>query len=213
MIAPPAAWCMYVSGDSTPPEQLLDIKMISDEYQRRPYFGYPTLPAGLRQFGDITSWYVYVSSLRILPGQVPLLYIDAFDEALRALFMTYVLPEFSKFGEMKALATLEGALVARSEHKMCKTAKKTGEHRCAGLKDILSWANKHKILPSEFFESGSGRSPCDELIGIRNRQMHGYMLEETLPWGGLFETVKAAIEFAYKDSPPYDVHNLRLGKG
>lgn len=40
--------------------------------------------------------------------------------------------------------------------------------------------------------------------------MHGYLLEETLPWGGLFESVKATIEFAYKDSPPYDVHELHL---
>ena len=43
--------------------------------------------------------------------------------------------------------------------------------------------------------------------------MHGYLLEETLPWGGLFESVKAAIEFAYRDSPPYDVHELCLAKG
>ena len=210
MIAGPATWCMYVSGGSPPPEQLLDVAMISDEYRRRPYFAYPT-SAGLRQFGDAPSWYVFVSSLRILPGQVLLPYIDAFDEALRALFMTYLLPEFSKFGEMKALATLEGALLERCNHKMCKT--KRGEHRCAGLTDILSWADTHGVLPSKFFENDSGRSSRDDLIRIRNRQMHGYLLEETLPWGGLFESVKAAIEFAYRDSPPYDVHELCLAKG
>ena len=94
--------------------------MISPEYQRRPYFAYPTASAVLQQFDDLASWYEYVHNHRILPGRVPLAYIDAFDEALRALFMTYLLPEFSKFGEMKTLATLEGALLTRSEHKMCK---------------------------------------------------------------------------------------------
>lgn len=210
MIAGPATWCMYVSGGSPPPEQLLDVAMISDEYQRRPNFVYPT-SAGLRQFGDVTSWYVFVTSLRIVPGRVLLPYVDAFDEALRALFMTYLLPEFSKFGQMKALATMEGALLVRCNHNMCKT--KGGEHRCAGLKDILSWANTHGILPSKFFENDSGRSSSHDLIRIRNRQMHGYLLEETLPWGGLFESVKAVIEFAYRDSPRYDVHELRLARG
>ena len=208
MIAPPATWCAFAFCGSTPPEKLLDINVISPEYQRRPYFAYPT-SAGLRQFEDLASWYVYVTSLRIQPGHVLLPYIDAFDEALRALFMTYLLPEFSKFGEMKALATLEVALLTRSEHKIC-TETKAGKHRCAGLRELFSWSKEHKILPSEFFESGSGRACCDELTDIRNRQMHGYLLEETLPWGGLFESVKAAIEFAYKDSPPYDVHELRL---
>jgi hypothetical protein len=200
---------MYVAGSSPPPDALLDLNMVSTEYQRRPYFAYPTSPEGLRQFRDMPSWYGYVTSLRIQPGHVLLPYIDAFDEALRALCMTYLLPEFSKFGEMKALATLEGALLCRGDHAMCKRTK-SGKHRCAGLKDILSWMNEHDVLPPEFFESRSGRAISDALTDIRNRQMHGYLLEETLPWAGLFESVKVAIEFAYKDSSPYDVHQLHV---
>ena len=137
-----------------------------------------------------------------------LAYVDAFDEALRALFMTYVLPEFCKLGEMKALTVLEGALLAAYEHKMCAT--KDGEHRCAMLWKILDWAAKEKGLPVEWFKQNSSRKSRSDLNVIRNKQMHGYLLEETLPWGGLFESVKRTIEFAYKDCAPYDIHKERL---
>ena len=122
MIKPPATWCMYYRGMTPPPEPLLDINIVSDEYKERPYFAYPMPKGALRQFGTIYEWYDYVKSLRIQPGRVLLAYVDAFDEALRALFMTYVLPEFCKLGEMKALTTLEGALLAAYEHKPKKSS-------------------------------------------------------------------------------------------
>lgn len=208
MIAPPATWCMYYRGITPPPEPLLDINIISEEYKKRPYFAYPLPKGALRKFDTIHEWYDYVKSLRIQPGQVLLAYVDAFDEALRALFMTYVLPEFCKLGEMKALTVLEGALLAAYEHKMCAT--KDGEHRCAMLWKILDWAAKEKGLPVEWFKQNSSRKSRSDLNVIRNKQMHGYLLEETLPWGGLFESVKRTIEFAYKDCAPYDIHKERL---
>lgn len=214
MIAPPATWCMYYRGMTPAPKKLVDINIIGEEYRKRPYFAYPMPKGVLRQFGTIHEWHGYVEGLRIQPGRVLLPYVDAFDEALRALFMAYVLPEFSKFGEMKALATLEGALLSVYEHKMCKVTKK-GKHNCAGLGDILGWGRKHKGLPSAFFESDSERSSRSDLKVIRDKQMHGYLLEETLPWGGLFESVAKTIEFAYEDCVPYDVHteSLVMGNG
>lgn len=212
MIAPPTTWCMYFRGATLPPEPLLDINIISEKYHRRPYFAYPMLSGQLRPFAGVKDWYDYVQSLRIQPGRVLLPYIDAFDEALRALFMTYALPEFCKLGEMKALATLEQALLSIYEHKMCKVTK-TGKHRCAGLGDILEWAKENDGLPSEFFESDPGRASRSDLNVIRNKQMHGCLLEETLPWGGLFESVKRVIEFAYRECAPYDVHKNRLAYG
>lgn len=212
MIPMPTTWCMYYRGITPAPEELLDINIIADKYKRRPYFAYPMPGGQLRRFAGIREWYGYVTSLRIQPERVFLAYVDAFDEALRALFMTYALPEFSKFGEMKALATLEGALLAVYEHKMCRETK-TGKHRCAGLGDILGWAKKHKGLPSEFFECDPARSSRSDLNVIRIKQMHGYLLEETLPWGGLFESVRRVIEFAYRECAPYDVHKDRLVYG
>jgi hypothetical protein len=162
----------------------------------------------IRRFGSIHEWYDYVKSLRLQPKQVSLPYVDAFDESLRALFMAYALPEFCKMGEMKALATLEGALLAAYEHKMCTA--KAGDHRCATLAPILEWANKNDGLPAEWFKRDPPNKSRSDLSVIRNKQMHGEMLQETLPWAGLFEVVKETIEYAYRNHLPYDIHELRL---
>lgn len=205
----PATWCMYCLSRTPPPDELLDINIIGEEYRQRPNFAYPMERGNIRLFGSIHEWYDYVKSLRLQPKQVFLPYVDGFDEGLRALFMTYVLPEFCKMGEMRALATLEGALLAAYEHKMCKT--KAGEHHCATLAPILRWANKNDGLPAEWFKRDpSNRSPND-LDVIRNKQMHGEVLQETtLPWAGLFEVIKETIEYAYRNHPPYDIHEMRL---
>ena len=211
MMEMPATWCLYYRGFTPPPEPLLDINIISEKYRERPFFAYPMPGGRLRSFADVHEWYDYVQRLRIQPGRVLLPYIDAFDEALRALFMTYVLPEFCKLGEMKVLATLEGALLAAYEHKMCAT--KDGEHRCATLSRIFDWAANEDGLPVEWFKQNSSRKSHSDLNVIRNKQMHGRLLEETLPWGGLFESVKKTIEFAYRERPQYDVHRDRLVYG
>lgn len=209
MIGIMPTWCTYYSGAvDVWPEELLDINIISGEYRRRPFFAYPMPNGHFRQFADIQEWYQYVKSFRLVPGKIVLPYLDAFDEALRALFMTYLFGEFCKMGEMKAFATLEGALLTAYAHKMCKEAK-NGRHRCAGLGETLKWAEENDGLrPGLFDVSKLQRSPS-ALNVIRDRQMHGYLFEETLPWGGLFELIKETIEYAYRNHPPYDIHNQR----
>ena len=208
MIPMPATWCMYYRGITPAPEELLDLNIISEEYRMRPHFAYPMGRGELRRFTDVRSWYDYVQGLRIQPGKVLLPYIDAFDEGLRALFMTYVLPEFCKLGEMKVLATLEGAALVAYKHAMC--VDKDSGHRCAMLRQILDWAHKNDGLPVEWFKQEvSGKSRSD-LNVIRNKQMHGELLEETFPWGGLFENAKRILEYVYWNREPYDVHKERL---
>ena len=209
MIEAPATWCMYYRGITPPPNELLDINILSDEYKKRPYFAYPMSNGSLRQFASVYEWYGYVKSLRIQPGRVLLAYMDAFDEALRILFMAYALPEFAKSGEMKAFATLEGALLVAYEHKMCETRK--GQHRCAGLGKTLEWAERYDALRPGRVDLS--KASHHALNVIRDKQMHGRLLEETLPWGGLFEMVKETIEYAYRNHRQYDIHRERLAYG
>lgn len=204
----PASWCMYYRGITPPPRELLDINIISEKYRKRPFFAYPMAFGQLQQFDDLQQWYEYVERLRLQPGRVRLPFVDAFDEALRALFMAYIFPEFCKLAEMKAFTTLESALLDAYEHKMC-TINSTS-HKCARLAGALSWANKNDGMPSEWYrQTMESKSRCD-LPVIRNKQMHGALLEETLPWGGLFETIKKILEYAYRNTPPYDVHQQCL---
>lgn len=200
----PSTWCMYSRSFTPLPDELLDINIIGEDYRERPYFAYPMVRGRVRQFGSIHEWYDYVKSLRLQPKQIFLPYVDAFDEALRALFMTYVLPEFCKMAEMKAFATLEGALLAAYEHKMCKNGE--GEHRCAMLAKILEWTNKNDDLPVEWYKRDRSKRSRNDLNVIRNKQMHGEIFEETLPWAGLFEVIKETIEYAYRNHPKYDIH-------
>lgn len=202
-----ATWCQYYLGATPSPVELLDIKIISYEYHNRPHFAYPMSNGEIQRFDSIREWYDYVVTLRLEPKQVFLPYVDAFDEALRALFMAYVIPEFCKMGEMKVLATLEGALLAAYQHKMCTT--RAGEHKCATLDAVLKWANKNDQLPVKWHQRDEQKASRNDLRVIRNKQMHGEMLEETLPWGGLFDVVKMTIEYAFRNYPLYNIHDAR----
>ena len=213
-----ATWLLYVTGGADePPEELLDTGFICPEYRSHP-FVYPMDYGELRQFISIKEWYAYIRTLRIQPKQVAIPYIDAFDEALRALFLSYLFPEFSKLGEMKALAVLEGALKEAYRHKMCERTVKpkapgtnpTVEHRprCASLDECLEWAVKYDSLEPKLVDSTIGRRRAEALNVIRNKQMHG-TFEEMLPWGGLFEVIKETIEYAFRGWNTYDIHQLR----
>ncbi|MHB8181435.1 MAG: hypothetical protein ACYDC7_02420 [Acidithiobacillus ferrivorans] len=212
-------WCTYYAGFvEQPPDELLDIGFLNEEYRSRPFY-YPMAKGNIRGFPTVEQWYDYVQSLRIRPHQVPLPYLDAFDEALRALFMTYLLPEFCKMAEMKALSTLEGALKEAYHHQMCKqtagkTKSKAGEsstgsvHRCAALADCLEWAEQHDGLEPNLFDKSIGQRRPEALNVIRDKQMHG-KLEEMFPWGGLFEVSKSTLEYAFRNWSTYDIHQLR----
>ena len=203
----PTWYAYYVGAIDEWPAELLDIGCIDANHHTR-QFWYPMGTGSIHCFPDVHQWYHYVKNLRLAPGRITIPYLDAFDGALRALFMTYLFAEFCKMGEMKAFATLEGALLTAYAHKMCKDSKK-GRHSCAGLGEALKWAeNNDGLRPGLFDLSKLQRSPS-ALNVIRDRQMHGYLLEESMPWGGLFETVKETIEYAYRNHPPYDIHNQR----
>lgn len=213
-----ATWLLYVTGGADePPEELLDTGFICPEY-RSHSFAYPMDYGELREFPTIEGWYAYVQSLRIYPKQVAIPYVDAFDEALRALFMSYLFPEFCKLGEMKALAVLEGTLKEAYRHKMCERVVKpkapatttTTEHKpqCVSLDECLEWAVLNDNLDSRFVDKTIGRRRPEALNVIRDKQAHG-RLDEMFPWGGLFEVIKETIEYAFRSWNTYDIHQLR----
>lgn len=211
-------WLSYYSGFTDEfPTNLLRLDFICDEY-RANTFTYPMDYGELREFPTIEGWYAYVQSLRIYPRQVTIPYVDAFDEALRALFMAYLLPEFAKLAEMKTLAVLEGALKEAYQHKMCyRTVKPQtlgdnprAEHKpqCVSLDVCLEWAVENDGLESRLVDRTIGRRRAEALNVIRNKQMHG-SFEEMFPWGGLFEVIKETIEYAFRGWNIYDIHHLR----
>ena len=206
------SWCTYTSGGCAAPVELLDYGFIKETYRYR-NFAYPMAQGQIRGF-TLEEWYVYVSSLRISPGKVRLPFVDSFDEALRSLFMTYLFGEFSKLAEMKALATLEGSLKDAYSHQMCqeKKNKKTGVswHDCASLSKCLQWAIEHDGLPEGLLDDSVGSRRTNALNVIRDNQMHGKLIIETMPWGGIFEAIKGVIEHAFRNHDAYDVHDLLM---
>ncbi|MHB1280567.1 MAG: hypothetical protein ACYCYL_04955 [Acidithiobacillus sp.] len=200
-------WLSYYAGyTEEPADELLDIGFLNQEYRSHP-FAYPMDNGQIKHFASVEQWYDYVQSLRIKPHQVTLPYVDAFDEALRVLFMTYIIPEFCKMAETKAFATLEGALKEAYHHKTCKTVSNK-IHRRAGLADCLEWAEKNDGLTPDLFDKTIGQRRPEALNVIRDKQMHG-KFEEMFPWGGLFEVIKETIEYAFRNLEEYDIHQLR----
>ena len=214
-------WLSYTAGLSeVPADELLDRSFLNPEYADGE-FRYPMANGQLKIFASAKEWYEYVRGLRIYPTQVTLPYVDAFDEALRALFMAYLFPEFTKMAEMKALATLEGALKEAYRHKMCERVRKPKvpgsppvvEHqqRCAELAVCLEWAVNNDGLEARLVDRTIGWRRPEALNVIRDKQMHG-RFEEMLPWGGLFEVIKETIEYAFRYWSTYDIHELRANR-
>lgn len=200
-------WCTYYAGFAqNPPSDLLDLGWFTPESLSRD-FNYPEEMAQLRHFSDMRAWYDYVQSLRIPPGNVVLLYLDAFDEALRALAMTYFSPGFCKLAESKALSTLEDALKMAYNHRMCISKQNPQEHKkCAGLGETLKWVEHNDVLFEGLADNSKGSRRPNALNVIRDRLMHGNQ-QEMFPWGGLFKIVKEVIEHAFRNHEPYDIHS------
>lgn len=78
----------------------------------------------------------------------------------------------------------------------------------------MKWVEENDDLPPGLYDTSNdetsltrtSRRRPNALNVIRDKQMHGYVFEETLPWGGLFETIKATVEHAYRNHATYDVH-------
>ncbi len=201
-------WCTYYAGFAqNPPRELLDLGWFTPESLCRG-FGYIEEMGQFRHFSDMRAWYDYVQSLRIQPGKVVLPYLDAFDEALRALVMTYFSPGFCKLAESKALSTLEDALKMAYNHRMCKFGTKNPkEHKkCAGLGETLEWVEHKDMLYKGLADNSKGSRRPNALNVIRDRLMHGNQ-QEMMPWGGLFKVVKEVIEHAFRNHEPYDIHS------
>lgn len=203
-------WCTYYAGfANSPPQNLLDLDWFCAESICRE-FSFPVENGQIRVFSNLQDWCDYVQSLRIQPGKVDLPYLDAFDEALRALVMTYFSPGFCKLAESKALSTLEDALKRAYKHQMCKFSKQNPqEHqKCVGLGQILDWVEQYDPHYRNLADNTIGLRRPDALNVIRDKLMHGRQ-EETLPWGGLFQVIKEMIEHAFRNHARYDIHQLR----
>lgn len=199
-------WCTYYAGFAqNPPRDLLNLGWFTPESLSRG-FNYPDEVAQFRHFPDMRAWCDFLQSLRILPGKVVPPYLDSFDEALRALAMTYFLPEFCKLAESKALSTLEDALKMAYNHRMCTFKQNSQEHKkCAGLGETLKWLEHNDVLIEGLADNSKGSRRPNALNVIRDRLMHGSQ-QEMFPWGGLFKIVKEVIEHAFRNHEPYDIH-------
>jgi hypothetical protein len=161
--------------------------------------------AAIREFTNLADWRSYVLGLQ-LRGSVPRAFRRQHNRVLQTLFFAWLNADVIKLAELGALATLEGAIKAR--YPEIKKKKKN-----PGLEDALTYLVKHGGLNDEALrETGACVSqnilpPRDDrarrlneggssLSEIRNRLCHGDPFEVT-PWGGLFEVIRALIDFMY----------------
>ncbi len=204
-----STWCRYYAGVcENPPDDLLDLGWFTDAIRYR-VFSYPDRQGQPRMFPVMKSWYDYVQSLSLVPGKIPLPQIDAFDDALRALFMAYFTSGFCKLAETKALTALEDALKVAYRHDVCYRDPTTNEHKkCAGLGTILEKLEKKDPFYAGMADNTKGDRRFNAINVIRDKQTHGRQ-GEVMPWGGLFERVKETIEHAFESWGQYDVHQMR----
>lgn len=198
-------WCRYYGGfTQSPPDRLIELDWFRPEVVGM-IFCYPDTKGQLKQFSGLEDWHNYVLTLRLKPSKIPLPHIDSFDDALRALVMSYFFSGLSKVAESKALSALEDALKVAYQHKMCTTDKQTGEHKChLGLGGILNWLAQQDEFYKDMADTEKGHRRQNALNVIRDKQMHGNQ-SEVMPWGGLFEKVKQTIEHAFHNWAIYDL--------
>ncbi len=160
----------------------------------------------LVQFHHISEWCDYLLTLQIKGPKVPKIHIDAYHAALRVMFLAWVEPACIKTAELQALRSLEGALRGVYfqpiyQKKLTKNPKLKREDfsKKLGLGQLLDHMVEHDDL-STSLHSQSNRDYGNALSTIRNRLAHGDPFD-TMPWGGLLESVREVMIHAYRNFP------------
>lgn len=186
----------------------LDINIINPSLHEK-YFGYPgdfgpgRLNVTIKTFGHIAEWRDYLLSLQIQSTKIPLVHVDAFHAALRVMLLAWVEPTVIKLAELQALRSLEPALTGAYFDAAFARAKEKNqnikrEDFKPGLGSLLAHAAEHDHLDPTLHNSDKKISG-NALNVIRNALAHGDLFN-MLPWGGLFESVRAVMEHAYRNS-------------
>lgn len=204
---------------------LLDINLVNPSLHERDFvypgdFGPGRSNQSLMPFHHISDWRDYLLTLQIDDPRVPTIHVDAYHAALRALLLAWVEPAVIKPAELQALRSLEGALRGvffqpLYEKALARKPKLKPEEFKSGLGLFLDYMALHDGLPATL-HSESKRDRGSALDTIRNTLAHGDPFN-TLPWGGLFESVHEVITHAYRNHPepatyPPQVYDM-LGEG
>ncbi|MHB1657643.1 MAG: hypothetical protein HKL99_08510 [Burkholderiales bacterium] len=157
----------------------------------------------LPRFQHIAEWRDYLLTLQIRSVKVPTIHADTYHAALRMMLLAWVEPAVIKPAELQALRSLEAALIgsyyeaAFAFTKEKKPKLKREKFKC-GLSTLLDYAAERDQLDATL-HSASKKESGSALSVIRNVLAHGNLFN-SLPWGGLFEAVKAVMGHAYRTS-------------
>lgn len=198
---------------------MLDIDFINPCRHKEEFY-YPGKSAsGFLVFQHVTEWRDYLLSLQIQSTNVPTSHVRAFHDALRLMLLAWIEPATIKSAELQALRSLEAALTGmyfQSIFEREQTKHKKAREKCGGCKKcvLCSTLSRDKFKPwleklLDYMAAHDDLDPklhneCKKKTGsalnvIRNGLAHGNVFN-TLPWGGLFESVKAVMEHAYRNS-------------
>jgi hypothetical protein len=188
---------------------LLDINLVNPIHHEKSFiypgsFGPGRSNLTLMQFSDIKGWRDYLLTLQINDTRVPGIHSNAYHDALKALLLAWVEPATIKPVELQALRSLEGALRGvyfqpMFEKMLAQAPKSKLAKFRPGLGQFLEFMREHDDLP-DALHSKSGRGPGSALDTIRNRLAHGDPFNN-LPWGGLLESVRDVVIYAYRNHP------------
>ena len=198
---------------------LLDINLVNPIYHEKRFlypgsFGHGRCNLTLMHFAHIREWRDYLLTLQINDTRVPGIHCDAYHNALRALLLAWVEPAIVQSAEMQALRSLEGALCGAYfqrllEKERTRRRKLKPEAFKPSLGQFLDFMSECDDLP-DTMHSKSRFGPGSALNTIRNRLAHGTPLN-TLPCGGLLESVRDVIIYAYRNHPESGLSPSQLG--
>ena len=189
----------------------LDISLVNPVCHERDFTypgdfgpGRPNVP--IMSFHLIGQWRDYLLRLQINDQRVPQFHVNEYHAALRVLLFAWIEPAVIKPAELQALRSLEGTLrdiyfepIYKMKQNQNPTLKREDFAKKLGLGKLLDYMVEHDDLPP-LLHSELKRSNKSALDTIRNTAFHGEPFN-TMPWGGLFESVREVIIHACRNRP------------
>lgn len=193
---------------------LVDINLINPIHHEKSFIYLGSFGPGrpnreFMHFDHISKWRDYLLTLQINDTRVPGIHRDVYHDALRALFLAWVELAIVQCAEMQALRSLEGALRGAYFQRLDVKARARKHKFKPSLGQFINFMSKCDDMP-DALHSKSEQGPGSALGSIRNRLAHGDLLN-TLPCGGLFESVRELIVYAYRNNPESGLSPSQIG--